>query len=524
MANPQQNNLQETIRNFYENMADSAVNGRILRATEEWLEDAGLLVATEWFARGLLLCITLFLAAAGFWVTRRVMRYALHKVTEKTQTQWDDVLLRRRGFLRLSHFVPGSILLYGLPASLHGIPKLPEISQQAAIIYLVVILCLVGHFLSRTAMIKVVQGFARKSQNPYDDILIAHRVFRLTAHLTPGLLLHLLSPVAFSGQPGIILFFQRAALVYMIVVGVLVANALLNALEGIYNHFAVSRRVPIRGFIQVAKLVFLFAAFILTLALLMDREPWFFLSGLGAVTAVLMLVFKDAILGFVAGIQLAANNMVSPGDWIEMPKYGADGDVIDVNLTTVKVRNWDKTITTIPTYALVSDSFINWRGMAESGGRRIKRAIHIDMQSVQFCTPEMLQRFEKIQYISDYIKKRQEEIENFNRENNVDESIVVNGRRMTNIGTLRAYIVSYLRNHPMIHQDMTFLVRHLPPSEKGLPIEIYVFSKDQVWANYEAIQADIFDHLLAIIPHFDLRVFQNPTGKDFQRVFSPERG
>jgi len=232
----------------------------------------------------------------------------------------------------------------------------------------------------------------------------------------------------------------------------------------------------------------------------------------------MMLVFRDSILGFVAGIQLAANKMVAVGDWIEMPNYGADGDVLEVALTTVKVQNWDKTITTIPTYALISESFKNWRGMSESGGRRIKRPVNIDMSSIRFCDEEMLERYGKIQYISEYIEAKKEELEEFNQAINVDNASLVNGRRMTNIGTFRAYIRAYLQNHPAINKSMTFLIRQLQPTEHGLPIEIYVFSKDKVWANYEAIQADIFDHILAVVPEFDLRVHQNPTGADFRAL------
>ena len=238
------------------------------------------------------------------------------------------------------------------------------------------------------------------------------------------------------------------------------------------------------------------------------------------VTAVLLLIFKDAILGFVAGIQLSANNMIHIGDWIDMPKYGADGDVIDITLTTVKVQNWDKTISTIPAYSLISDSFKNWRGMSESGGRRIKRSINIDMNTICFCDEQMIEKYRHIQYIADYIDAKKREIDEHNIAANVDDSELVNGRRMTNIGTFRAYVIAYLKNHPKINRDMTFLVRQLQPNENGLPIEIYVFSSDKVWANYEAIQADIFDHILAAVPNFGLRVFQNPTGSDFNRLLS----
>ncbi len=223
-------------------------------------------------------------------------------------------------------------------------------------------------------------------------------------------------------------------------------------------------------------------------------------------------------MGFVAGIQLTANRMVANGDWIEMPKYGADGDIIEIALTTVKVQNWDKTITTIPTYALISESFKNWRGMSESGDRRIKRSISIDMNTIQFCTKEMLDRFSKIQYISGYIEKKKIEMQEHNKLEQVDHSSLVNGRRMTNIGTFRAYVEAYLKNHHMINTEMTFLIRHLAPTEHGLPIEIYVFSKDKAWANYESIQANIFDHIMAVVPEFDLRVFQDPSGRDFNKL------
>jgi miniconductance mechanosensitive channel len=236
--------------------------------------------------------------------------------------------------------------------------------------------------------------------------------------------------------------------------------------------------------------------------------------------AVLLLVFRDTILGFVASIQLSANNMVKPGDWIEMPSHNADGTVLDISLNTVKVQNWDKTIATVPTYALVSESFRNWKGMEESGGRRIKRSINIDMNSVRFVDDELAEKFKKIHLLKAYVESREEEILKYNEENKIDGSILVNGRRMTNLGTFRKYVEEYLRKHPKIHNDMTFLVRQLQPDERGLPIEIYVFSNDQAWANYETIQADIFDHILAVIPEFELRVFQNPSGRDFQNLVS----
>jgi miniconductance mechanosensitive channel len=233
-----------------------------------------------------------------------------------------------------------------------------------------------------------------------------------------------------------------------------------------------------------------------------------------------MLVFKDAILGLTAGIQLTTNRMLAIGDWLEMPKYGADGDVLEITLTTVKVQNWDKTITTIPTYALISDAFKNWRGMTESDGRRIKRSLYLDISTIRFCDEEMLERFSKIQFIKEYIDQTKQELRKYNKERRVDNSSLANGRRMTNIGTFRAYIEAYLRNHPQINQGLTLLVRQLEPTPHGLPIQIYIFSKEKRWVPYEDIQSDLFDHFLAVLPEFDLQAFQEPSGKDFTKLVS----
>jgi miniconductance mechanosensitive channel len=298
----------------------------------------------------------------------------------------------------------------------------------------------------------------------------------------------------------------------------LTVDALLNALLAIYGSSAISKEISITPFVQVLKLGLYFVGGILLLSLLLQKTPLYFLSGLGALTAVLLFVFKDILMGFVAGIQLIANKMVAPKDWIEMPKYGADGDVIEITLTTVKVQNFDNTITTIPTYALINESFKNWRNMNLSGGRRIKRYVNIDLSSIKFCDTEMLKRFTKIQLISKDIQDRQAEIKDYNEKNNVDESTLVNGRRLTNIGVFRSYVEAYLMQHPKINNKMTFLIRQLSPRENGLPIEIYVFCKETNWNIYEAVQADIFDHILAVVPEFKLRVFQEPSGFDFQKL------
>lgn len=382
--------------------------------------------------------------------------------------------------------------------------------------FFVISLSVLANFVAKRLILSVVESLISRSRTSWDDALVQRRVFSKLSHLVPALVLYTGMPLALEGYGLLISLHSSAALIYMILVAVLVVDSLLNAVHDIYGTYEISREVPIKSFLQVLKLVMYFVSGILILSIILDRTPLYFLSGLGALTAVLMLIFKDAILGFVAGIQLTANRMVAPGDWIEMPRYGADGDVVEMTLTTVKVQNWDKTITTVPTYVLISESFKNWRGMQESGGRRIKRAIHIDMNSIRFCTEEMIGRFSEIQYISKYVETKRAELAEHNRSAKVDDSSLANGRRMTNIGTFRAYVQAYLQNHPMVSQEMTLIIRQLAPGEHGLPIEIYVFCTDIRWARYEAIQADIFDHILAVLPEFDLRIFQTLSGRDFQ--------
>jgi len=290
----------------------------------------------------------------------------------------------------------------------------------------------------------------------------------------------------------------------------------LDILQSLSNKRPTQAHFPLKGLLQTVKLVASVLTAILAVSLLMDKSPLILLSGLGALSAVLLLVFKDPILGLVAGIQLSANNMLAVGDWLEMPKYGADGDVIDIALTTVKVRNWDKTITTIPTYALISDSFKNWRGMSESGGRRIKRCIHLEMSSVCFLDKAQIAELQKAQLLSEYIAHTVPAIEKENSDKKADMSVIQNGRRLTNVGTFRKYLLSFLKNHPNIHQGMTLLVRQLEPTCNGLPIQIYAFTNTTSWNVYEDIQSDIFDHIIAVLPAFSLRVHESPTGNDIR--------
>jgi miniconductance mechanosensitive channel len=379
----------------------------------------------------------------------------------------------------------------------------------------------VANFVAKRYIVTGLTYVISKTKSKWGDAFLRQSALNRMAHLAPALVIYVLTPIALEGVDWLILLIRNALLIYMLVILMLIIDSVLSTVKEIYLNLRSSRQIPIEGFIQALKIALYFLTAIFVISILVGKTPIYLLSGIGAMTAVLMLIFRDAILGFVAGIQLAANKMVSVGDWIEMSKYGADGDILEVSLTTVKVQNWDKTITTIPTYALISESFKNWRGMSDSGGRRIKRAVNIDMSSIRFCDEEMLERYTKIQYITEYIDEKKAELEEFNQAENIDNASLANGRRMTNVGTFRAYVVAYLRNHPMINMDMTFLVRQLPSTQYGLPIEIYVFSKDKVWANYEAIQSDIFDHILAVLPEFDLRVYQNPTGADF-RTLNPD--
>jgi len=389
--------------------------------------------------------------------------------------------------------------------------------ENATIILATIILAVVADFIVKRIIITTITRLAKRSKNDWDDVFVKQKVFNRLAHLAPALIVFYSLQYIFEAED-LVRFLGNITQAYMVVVVLLVVDALLNALHEIYRKLPISQGRNIKGYVQVVKIIVYFAAVIMIIAIFSGKAPTVLLTGLGAMAAVLILVFKDTILGFVASIQLSANKMVNVGDWISMPKYNADGDVIDISLNTVKVQNWDKTIATIPTYALVSESFSNWKGMEQSGGRRIKRSINIDMNSVTFLSKTQIEKFRKFYLLKDYINRMEKEIADYNQSLKMEEGTVTNGRKMTNLGTFRKYLEEYLHQHPMIHQDMTFLVRHLQPTDKGLPLEIYVFSKDQAWANYEKIQADIFDHILAILPEFDLHVFQNPTGNDFQRM------
>lgn len=374
-------------------------------------------------------------------------------------------------------------------------------------------LCWLAFKVTRRLFSGKLTRFILATKATWDDELQRHNFFKRGAHLVPGVLLYLLSPLLFAHTPMLLVLLQKLAFIYILLTAVMLLSAILNTVEDIYEASRLSQRVPITGFIQVGKLVLALIAVILIVSNLLEKSPVLIISGLGAAAAILLLVFRDTILGFVAGVQIVANRMVNNGDWIELPKYGADGTVLELGLTTVKVRNWDNTISTVPTYALIGDSVKNWRGMQESGGRRIKRAINIDIQSIKFCDQDMLDNWEKIRFIKDYISEKKRELAKYNQDNSITEQDLLNARRLTNIGTFRAYMVRYLQHHPKLNQDMTLMVRQLAPTELGLPLEVYCFSADKNWVSYEGIQSDIFDHFLAMLPAFGLRAYQRVSDR-----------
>jgi len=381
-----------------------------------------------------------------------------------------------------------------------------------------VLLCYLSDIIVRKLIVSIFTTIIKRSKTKVDDIFLERKVFNRLSHLAPALVIFFLTPLIFQDWPALIKHVQNGAYVYIILIVLLVVDSFISALHEVYITFPISKHRPIKGYVQIVKIGIYFIAIIIIIATVFGKSPKGLLTALGTAAAVLILVFKDTILGFVASIQLSANKMVKPGDWISMPAHNADGTVIEISLNTIKVQNWDNTITTIPTYACISESFYNWKGMEESGGRRIKRSVIIDMKSIKFCTPEMIKKFKKIQILRDSIEKKEKELEEHNKKYEIDNSVLVNGRRMTNIGVFRAYIVSYLHNHPKINNKMTSMVRQLEPTDKGLPLQIYVFCNDKRWVEYEKIQSDIFDHILAVAPEFDLRVFQNPSGYDVVKL------
>jgi miniconductance mechanosensitive channel len=405
-----------------------------------------------------------------------------------------------------------------------------------AVILAILIIARILHFLTRFILLRVIHKVAKKTRTEWDDILLRKKVFNGLAHLVP--LFFIFSSCFFAApvldkpisemptemftQLRTDYYFElgpvllKFARIYMIFSIVYILITFMNACNEIYQTTPYAHHRSIKGYIQLVQILTIFLSVILVISVLLAKDPTVLLAGMGAMAAVLMLVFKDTILGFVASIQLSANKMVKVGDWIEMPGHHADGTVMDITLNTVKIQNWDKSITTVPTYTLVSESFTNWIGMVESEGRRIKRSVFIDMYSIRICTPELLKNLERFDLIREYVKDREEEILQFNQRSDPADKENYNGPGQTNMGLFRKYLEFYLKNNPKINQEMDAIVRQLQSADKGVPLEIVAFSKEKAWENFETIQAEIFDHIFAILPEFELKVFQSPSGMYFK--------
>jgi len=406
----------------------------------------------------------------------------------------------------------------GIDKFLHQYLDVSPILYWSAVTVILLVVCLASYLFTRGLIIRLIHASLRRTRNKWDDLFIEKRVFVPLSLLAPVIVFNYAGSLI-HGFPQALLRLAYPLAIFAIVMAL---DRLLSAGLEVYRRKPIARRWPMKGYVQVVKLLLYISAGIIAVCQLLDQSPWAFLSSIGALTAFLLLIFRDTILSFVAGIQIVSNDLMRVGDWIEMPKFNADGEVTEIALYTVKVQNWDKTITTIPTYRFMEQSFKNWRGMKISGGRRIKRSIYIDQLSVRFCDMDMIKKFRKIQLLQNYIDAKLKELDEYNRVHDVDDSVVVNGRRMTNLGTFRAYLVEYLRSKPEIRNDMTFLVRQKAPGPDGLPLEIYVFAADTKWANYEAIQSDIFDHVLACVGEFGLRVYQRPSGHDLGALCARE--
>ncbi|TYK64682.1 mechanosensitive ion channel family protein [Colwellia echini] len=391
-------------------------------------------------------------------------------------------------------------------------------------IVLILFAAAVSYYLTKYQLMSLIHKLIIHSKNQWDDALIEHGVLSRMALLVPYILMLFLAPLILPSESlasSSLIIITKILLTFQITRSI---SAVLNVSRSIYKEGAKQRFLPLNAIIQIFKLAIYLVAAIVIISLVLDRSPVILLSGLGALTAVLLLVFQDTIKGLVASIQISANRMVVTGDWVELPKYGADGDVLEIGLSTVKIENFDKTITTVPTYALISDSFKNWRNMYQVGARRIKRTIIIDMASIGFCSADKISQLTNAYLLNDYLKKKQQELiqddEKQPLDGNTDSFNVINKRQLTNIGTFRAYITAYLQKNTNIRDDLTCMVRQLPATESGLPLEVYCFANTTNWLEYEAIQADIFDHLFAIAPQFELRVFQHPSGYDWQKNLS----
>ena len=409
-------------------------------------------------------------------------------------------------------------LLYDFILKEGGSETLAVYANMFTLLVMALALVFVIDRLAKVVLVKLFSKFAERSKTNFDDLLIKNKAPRNLGHVFPLLVALELTPYVFVDFQRFEGFAEKGLEVFAIILALWITRSLLNTLKSYFKTLPKLKDKPIDSFIQVFMIFAWVAGLIVAIAVITDTAVWKFLTALGATSAVLILVFKDTILGFVASIQISINDMVRIGDWITFQKYGADGDVIEINLASVKVQNFDNTITTIPTYSLISDSFQNWRGMVESGGRRIKRSLIIKQESVKFLSNKDVEKMKKIDLISAYIENRQADIEAYNLQNEINKELAINGRNLTNIGVFRKYMDSYLESHSAINENMMIMVRQMDPTPQGIPIQIYAFSSDKRWLNYEYIMADIFDHSLAAVPFFDLELFELPNSTSFNKV------
>ena len=393
-----------------------------------------------------------------------------------------------------------------------------ERAYYVAVMAIIVLTSLLIHFILHRIVLQFLGKNAQGSKQVWQRALFGRNLFTNLALTLQGVIIYVQAKIWLDPASATLPVIEILSHLWILFFALLSLFSMLDTVEEISRSTTSGKKLPLRGIAQSIKLVAAIIVVIFSIALLIGKSPFILFSGLGAMTAVLLLVFKDPLLGLVAGIQLSANKMLTVGDWVEMPKYDIDGDVIDISLTTVKVQNWDKTIATIPTYSLISESFKNWRGMTESGGRRIKRSINIDATSVKFLSDEDLVHLRKVQLLTNYIEHKIADIASANKANSADPESPANGRRLTNLGTFRAYLTAYLKNNKSLHTDMTQMVRQLSPGADGIPMEVYAFSNKIDWVSYEGVQADVFDHIFAVIPEFGLRIYQSPTGHDMQQL------
>ncbi|MFZ9755593.1 MAG: mechanosensitive ion channel family protein [Bacteroidia bacterium] len=411
--------------------------------------------------------------------------------------------------IRCAHWLKEQLLDWGVN------PDLAAFANLLLMLGILIVLILLIDFFTRRWMLNFLTRLAKNSETTVDDVLVEKRVFKQLAHVVPAVLAKASLGIVFADYPAWIAPLKQVIDVYIIIAIVLFIQSVLRALKVILLETDVFKDKPIGAYTQLINIINWILGVLFVISELSGQPLWSLFTAFGALSAILILTFKDTILGFVSSIQISGNDIVRVNDWITMEKYGADGNVIEINLTTVKVRNFDKTITTIPTYAFTADSFKNWRGMEEGEGRRIKRAVHVKISSVRFIGPDMYERLQQIQLIQGPLAARQAEIEAYNQQIGANKTLEINGRQMTNLGVFRMYMAAYIEQHPLINPELTRIIRQLQATDKGIPMEVYCFTKDKEWATFEGIMADIFDHLYASVGLFGLEIFESPTGRDF---------